>query len=69
VDIDFPADDYWLFDDRRVVFNMFHPDGRFLGGRETTDAKVIDQCRSAHEQAWALAIPHAQYITSENASP
>jgi hypothetical protein len=68
-DIDFPADDYWLFDDRRVVFTVFHPDGRFLGGRETTDARVIDQCRSVHEQAWALAIPHAQYIASENVSP
>jgi hypothetical protein len=67
--IDFPADDYWLFDDRRVVFTVFHPDGRFLGGRETADARVIDQCRRAHEQAWALAIPYDRYITSEYVSP
>jgi hypothetical protein len=68
VGIDFPAEDYWLFDDSRVVFTVFHPDGRFLGGQETTDAKIIDRCRSVREQAWALAIPHAQYITSENVS-
>jgi len=67
-DIDFPPDDYWLFDDGRVVLTVFHPDGRFLGGREPADAKVIDQCRRAHEQAWALAIPHGRYITSEYVS-
>ena len=67
--IDFPVGDYWLFDDRRVVFTVFHPDGRFLGGRETADTKVIDQCRRAHEQAWALAIPHSRYIISEYVSP
>jgi uncharacterized protein DUF6879 len=64
-EIDFPPDDYWLFDDTRVVFTVFHPDGRFLEGSEATDAKVIKQCR----QAWALAIPHAQYSASEHVSP
>jgi len=64
--IDFPSDDYWLFDDARAIFTVFHQDGRFLGGSEATDAYIIDQCRRAHEQAWALAIPHARYITSEH---
>jgi hypothetical protein len=66
--IDFPADDYWLFDDRRLVFTVFHDDGRFLGGTETTDAGVIEQCRRVHDQVWPLAIPHAEYITSQYAS-
>src|SRR5205807_9814039 len=64
--ISFPAADYWLFDDRRVVFTVFHPDGRFLGGAESTDPGIIGQCRQARQQAWALAIPHDTYVLSGN---
>lgn len=63
--IDFPADDYWLFDDSRVVFTVFEPDGRFVGGIETHDAATIDQCREVHQKAWARAIPHGEYVSSE----
>ena len=62
--IDFPIDDYWLFDDSRVVFTVFEGDGRFLGGREVEDPAIIDQCRRVHDQAWALAIPHSEYASS-----
>lgn len=67
-DIDFPTQDYWLFDDRRVVFTEFHQDGRFLGGSETTNSQLIDQCRGVHTQVWSRAISHADYITSEYVS-
>ncbi|MCA1705270.1 MAG: hypothetical protein LC808_19235, partial [Actinobacteria bacterium] len=43
-DIDFPADDYWLFDDDRVVFTVFEDGGRFMGGVETSDSELIEQC-------------------------
>jgi hypothetical protein len=66
--IDFPAEDYWLFDGRRVVFTVFEPDGRFAGGIEANDPAAINQCRVAHEKAWALAIPHAEYVSSEYVS-
>ncbi len=66
--IDFPAGDYWLFDDRRVVFTVFHEDGRFIGGAETADPRVIEQCLRVHDQVWTLAIPHAEYIGSEYCS-
>jgi hypothetical protein len=59
--IDFPADDYWLFDDNRVVFTVFEKDGRFVGGREANDARTIEQCRKVQEQVWTLAIPHHEY--------
>jgi hypothetical protein len=59
--IDFPADDYWLFDDNRVVFTVFEKDGRFVGGREANDARTIEQCRKVREQVWTLAIPHHEY--------
>ncbi len=60
--IDFPADDYWLFDENRVVFTVFEKDGRFAGGAEVSDAVIVEQCRKVHEQVWALAIPHHEYI-------
>jgi len=63
--IDFPASDFWLFDGRRLVFTVFHDDGRFLGGTETHDPDVIEQCRRVHDQVWTRAIPHADYIGSE----
>jgi hypothetical protein len=66
--IDFPAEDYWLFDESRVVFTVFEPDGRFAGGIETKDPAAINQCRVAHEKVWALAIPHAEYVSSEYVS-
>lgn len=59
--IDFPADDYWLFDDNRVVFTVFAEDGRFAGGAEAFDPQITEQCRKVHEQVWALAIPHDEY--------
>lgn len=62
--IDFPADDYWLFDDKRVVFTVFEDDGRFAGGVETLDPEIIEQCRKVHEEVWKLAIPHEEYIST-----
>lgn len=66
--IEFPPQDYWLFDDTRVVFTEFHEDGRFLGGTEATGPQVVAQCRHAHEQVWSRAISHAQYMASQNVS-
>ncbi|MGH4012772.1 MAG: DUF6879 family protein [Pseudonocardiaceae bacterium] len=61
--IDFPPNDYWLFDDSRVVFTIFQDDGRFAGGAEASDPNIIEQCRKVHEQVWALAIPHDKYAS------
>jgi hypothetical protein len=66
--IDFPADDYWLFDDRRLVFTVFHDDGRFLGGYESADEEMIARCRRVRDQVWDRAIPQREYIASEYAT-
>lgn len=65
---DLPDDDYWLFDDDRVVFTAFEPDGRFAGGAATTDPKIVKYCRAVRDRVWRAAITHSQYIVSEYVS-
>jgi hypothetical protein len=62
---DLPADDYWLFDNDLVVFTVFEPGGRFVGGATTVDKKIIEHCRAARDHVWNVAIPHSEYIVSE----
>ena len=57
------ADDYWLFDDERVVFTIFEPGGKFGGGAQTVDPVIVDHCREVHERLWKLGIPHPTYVT------
>ncbi|MFL6141749.1 MAG: DUF6879 family protein [Labedaea sp.] len=63
---DLTADDYWLFDDDRVVFTVFEPDGRFVGGAATTDPTIVERCRAVRDHVWRTAIPHEQYLVSEH---
>lgn len=56
------TDDFWLFDDERVAFTVFEPDGRFAGGATTEDPVIVDRCRRARDRAWDLAIPHERYV-------
>jgi hypothetical protein len=62
--IELPLDDFWLFDDERVVFTIFEPSGQFAGGAEITDPYIVERCRSVHQQVWQRAIPHAAYVTT-----
>lgn len=61
-DLALPLDDFWIFDDERVVFTVFEPGGRFAGGAETTDPFIAERCRAAHRQVWERATPHAAYV-------
>ncbi len=67
-DIQLTADDYWLFDDRNVVFTVFEPNGRFAGGASTVDERIVDYCRAAQRAVWERAMPHDRYIASEYGS-
>lgn len=55
------ADDFWLFDDNRVVFTVFAPDGRFEGGAATTDPVIVRHCQTVRDRVWRDAIPHNEY--------
>ncbi|WP_028927634.1 DUF6879 family protein [Pseudonocardia acaciae] len=54
-------DDYWLFDDERVVFTVFEPGGRFAGGAATVDPVIVRHCREVRDRVWQMAVPHGRY--------
>jgi hypothetical protein len=59
------TDDWWLFDDRTVVFTVFEPTGRFSGGAASADPVIVEHCRTVRDVVWQRAIAHADYVTSE----
>lgn len=61
---DLTADDFWLFDDNRVVFTIFEPGGRFAGGAQTVDPVIVERCRLVRDYVWSLAIPHHAYLAT-----
>jgi hypothetical protein len=63
-DMDLTTDDYWLFDDNRVVFTIFGPNGQFGGGAQTIDPLIVGHCRRARDQVWAKAVPTHEYTAS-----
>jgi hypothetical protein len=67
--LDLPADDFWLFDESRLVFTVFEPDGRFVGGAETADPVIVERFRRIQQQVWALAIPHNDYASAVQRTP
>jgi hypothetical protein len=57
-----PGADFWLFDQRRVLFNHFTGDGGWLGNELVTDdPKLARLCSDAFQAVWALATPHDKY--------
>jgi hypothetical protein len=62
-DLQLSTDDFWLFDDERVVFTIFEPGGRFGGGAQTVDPVIVEHCRRARDQVWDRAVPHRKYVS------
>jgi hypothetical protein len=60
------TDDYWLFDDKLVVFTVFEPSGRFVGGATTTDPVIVNHCLAVRDRVWQAAIPHHRYLETEH---
>ncbi len=57
-----PTDDYWLFDDETVAFNLVDSEGVPAGPALTTDAGIVEYCRTAKEQLWRAAVPYDEYV-------
>ncbi len=56
-----PGNDFWLLDERTVMFNYFSGDGKPLGQEITDDVATVELCNAAFEAVWQLAIPHVEY--------
>ncbi|MFJ9035566.1 DUF6879 family protein [Streptomyces sp. NPDC102406] len=66
-DLMVPGNDFWVFDDRLVVFLHFSGDGELSpeGDEErTTDAALVSMCSTAFEAVWARALPHGKHKLS-----
>jgi len=59
--IGIPGNDFYLFDDRLVVFLIYSGNGLNADYQISTDPDDIHLCRSAFEAVWKLAIPHSDY--------
>lgn len=58
---DVPSDDWWLFDDSTVGFNLVDHDGKPVGAAITTDPGIAAYCRSVKERLWEAAVPFGEY--------
>jgi hypothetical protein len=56
-----PGNDFYLFDDRLVVFLIYAGNGLNADYQTSVDPADINLCRSAFEAVWKLAIPHRDY--------
>lgn len=56
-----PGNDFWLFDNEKVLFNLFTGDGDWAGQEITDDPHIVGLCRSGFEAVWSAATPHEDY--------
>ncbi|HEV7450455.1 MAG TPA: hypothetical protein VGO16_03515 [Pseudonocardiaceae bacterium] len=56
-----PGNDFYLFDDRLIVFLIYAGNGLSTDKVTSTDPADIRLCRSAFEAVWKLSIPHSDY--------
>jgi hypothetical protein len=56
-----PGNDFYLFDDRLVVFLLYTGSGLAAGKLTSTDPADIQLCHSSFEAVWKLSVPHSEY--------
>ncbi|NKY48011.1 hypothetical protein B7C42_08010 [Nocardia cerradoensis] len=57
------TDDWWLLDNRTVVFTAFGPRGEYAGGAVSEDPVIAAHCRNVWDRVWPAAIPLSEYAT------
>jgi hypothetical protein len=62
-DLALPGNDFWVFDDRVVLWAHFTGEGEMSAdGWETTeDPAAVKTCAAAFRLVWERAIPHEEY--------
>jgi hypothetical protein len=61
-DLALPGNDFWLFDDRLVQFNIFDGDGSWVHTDESHEPAVAERCSAAFRSVWERAVPHDKYV-------
>ncbi|MEQ4204688.1 DUF6879 family protein [Actinopolymorpha sp. B17G11] len=56
-----PGNDFYLLDDRLVVFLHYAGNGLGVDKVTSTDPHDIKLCRDSFEAVWKLAVPHREY--------
>lgn len=56
-----PGNDFYLFDDRLVVFLHYAGNGLAVDRVTSMDPGDVDLCRSTFNSVWKLAVPHNEY--------
>lgn len=56
-----PGNDYYLFDNERVVFLHYAGSGLNTTFTITTEPAVVEMCSTVFEKVWALSIRHSDY--------
>lgn len=56
-----PGNDFFLIDNRLVVFMHYSGDGKIVDIATSSDSGDIELCRSAFDAVWSLAVPHRDY--------
>jgi hypothetical protein len=59
--IPIPGNDFYLFDDRLVVFLHYAGNGLGIDKTVSREPGDLQLCRSAFDAVWRLAIPHDEY--------
>lgn len=57
--------DFYVFDDRLVLFLHYAGNGTNTGFEVTDDPQVVATCRNAFENVWKLAIPWREYRSDQ----
>lgn len=56
-----PGNDFYLFDDRIVVFLLYAGNGLAVDKVASEDQHDIGLCRSAFDAVWKFSVPHRDY--------
>lgn len=59
-----PANDFWVFDDRVVLWNFFDGNGAWVGEERVDDPELAKLCVASFDAVWDRAIPHKEYQPS-----
>jgi hypothetical protein len=55
------GNDFYLFDDRLIVFLIYSGDGLNADYQISTEPAAVKLCRLAFDSVWQYAIPHRDY--------